>query len=161
MLMTHATQTTPGWKHGLSITMMTQEKFSNTLISGWAISTRCTSFKKRKDDNYFICWFLFSIQGSRSLRKYCIFSGAIHILATSLHQYAKWLNTSWTSYASLVDAALLNTRSTCKLSVIKDHTVTQLSIYNVISAVAPHSSAMHCKSAVNEGWNLDNDKINV
>ena len=37
----------------------------------------------------------------------------------------------------------VNTRSTCKLSVIKDHTATQLTIFGVISSVALHSSPRH------------------
>lgn len=45
MLMMRATQTMPGWRRGLSITMMTQEKSSNTLNSGWAISTKWRSFQ--------------------------------------------------------------------------------------------------------------------
>ena len=55
-------------------------------------------------------------------------------------QLFSWLNTDWTSYGSLVAAAPLNSGSTCILSVIKHRTATQLMIYGVISAVAPHSS---------------------
>ena len=89
MLMTHATQTTPGWKHGLSITMTTQEKSSNTLISGWAISTRCTSFKKERMiiiSAVGFCLVFRSLAHCKILHKYCSFGGAVHILATSLHQ---------------------------------------------------------------------------
>ena len=74
--------------------------------------------------------------------------------------YAKWLKSDCTSYGSLVAAALLNTRSTCKLSVIKhcDCTATQLMIYGIISAVALQSSPP--QSAVNaKGWNLDSGEI--
>ena len=67
--------------------------------------------------------------------RWCTHSG--HITTSP---YAKWLNTNWASYGSLVAATLLNTRSTCKLSVIKDSTATQLTIYSVISAVALHFS---------------------
>ena len=67
------------------------------------------------------------------------------------------LNTLWLTVA----ATSLNTRSTCEISVIKGHTATQLMIFGVISAGVPHSSLPHTTSPVNEGWNLDDDKINV
>ena len=46
---------------------------------------------------------------------HCKISGAVRILATSLRHQTQNDNTDSTSYASLVDAASLSTRSTCKL----------------------------------------------
>ena len=82
------------------------------------------------------------------IAKFCVIlrcSGAKHFSHTTVSLYAKWLNTDWTSYDSLMAVTLLNTRSTCKL---KCHLSRDL-----------HSSLAHTSILVNEGQNLDDDKI--
>ena len=80
----------------------------------------------------------------------------MHIWAICKMTEHRW-NKLWLTVA----ATSLNTRLACKLSVIKVCTATQLTIFDVISIVAPHPSPPCTTSPVSEGQKLDDDKINA
>ena len=94
--------------------------------------------------------------GVMLIAKFCVntafFGYHVHFGHIAASPYTIWLTTDWTSYGSLWLP---------HHSVIKDRTATQLMIFGVISAGVPHSSPPCTTSPVNEGRNLNDDKINV
>ena len=102
-------------------------------------------------------WPLLWQRSCKILHKYCNLGCCTNFSHIAVSLYAKWLNT-WLKKLWLTVA---HCRSNCKLSVIKDCTATQLTIFGVISVMSPHSSPPCTTSPVNEGQNLDDDAISV